>query len=432
MPGVAGQHHGVQPGDVDAELQGVRRRHARAGRRRTARAPARGAPRAGSRRGRSPPGRTRSARPRSRRIRRAWSATDSALRRDRTKASVRAPCSTRSASSPAASAAADRRSGAPCSPVRSVSGGSHSANVAPGRGEPSSVTAVDRRPDQPGGGRRGVGHGRRGQHEHRLGAVAAADPPQPAQHVPDVRAEHPAVGVALVDDDVGHPAQGAGPALVRRQDPAVQHVRVGHDPAGVPADPVALLAAGCPRRRRPGAPRGRPAPRPRPAGRGPAPWSGPGRARRPGGPRRAGPAPAAGRPATCPTPSRWRRRRAGPRARARRPRPGGDQGAGTPRSASRARRSGRHPGRPGRVPALADRQPVHVGDRRVLVRGAGQQRRQQLVTGERPAGSGCGGRRRHPSTVTPPGNRPAGPRRSVDGRPGGCGRRCAAPSSRRR
>ena len=41
----------------------------------------------------------------------------------------------------AASEAADRRSGAPCSPVRSVSGGSQRANVAPGRGEPSSVTA---------------------------------------------------------------------------------------------------------------------------------------------------------------------------------------------------------------------------------------------------------------------------------------------------
>ena len=40
------------------------------------------------------------------------------------------------------SAAADRRSGAPCSPVESVSGGSQRANVAPGRGEPSSVTAT--------------------------------------------------------------------------------------------------------------------------------------------------------------------------------------------------------------------------------------------------------------------------------------------------
>ena len=62
----------------------------------------------------------------------------------------------------------------------------------------------------------------------------------------DVRAEHPAVGVALVDDDVGDPAQRARPLLVRRQDPAMEHVGVGDDPAGVPPHPVALLAGGVP------------------------------------------------------------------------------------------------------------------------------------------------------------------------------------------
>ena len=142
--------------------------------------------------------------------------------------------------------AADRRSGAPCSPVRSVSGGSHRAKVAPGRGEPSSVTASTGAPDQPGGGRGGIGHRRRGEHEDRLGPVAAADAAQPPEHVPDVRTEHPAVGVALVDDHVGDPAQRAGPLLVGGQDPAVQHVRVGHDPPRVPPHPVPLLAGGVP------------------------------------------------------------------------------------------------------------------------------------------------------------------------------------------
>ena len=70
--------------------------------------------------------------------------------------------------------------------------------------------------DEAAGGRGGIGDGGRGEHEDRIGAVAAADPPQPPQHVPDVRAEDPAVGVALVDDDVGDPAQRARPLLVRR------------------------------------------------------------------------------------------------------------------------------------------------------------------------------------------------------------------------
>ncbi len=93
-------------------------------------------------------------------------------------------------------------------------------------------------------GRGGIGDGRRREHEDRIGTVAVADPPQPPQHVPDVRAEDPPVGVALVDDDVGHPAERARPLLVRRKDPPMEHVGVGHDPAGVAADPVPLLAGG--------------------------------------------------------------------------------------------------------------------------------------------------------------------------------------------
>ena len=56
-------------------------------------------------------------------------ATASAPRRDRTNASAGMPSATRSASSPAASAVAVRRTGAPASPRALVSGGSQSANV---------------------------------------------------------------------------------------------------------------------------------------------------------------------------------------------------------------------------------------------------------------------------------------------------------------
>ena len=420
---VAGEHDGVEPGDVDAELQGVRRRDAEQVARPTAPAPARAAPRAGSRRGRSPP-----AGPGRRGRGRAAAGGPGRPPTPRCAGTARTPASGRRArpgrrAASAASAAAERRSGAPCSPVRSVSGGSHSANVAPGPGRAVVGDRLDGRAHQPARGGGGVGDRGRGQHEHRLGAVAAADPPQPAQHVPDVRAEDPAVGVALVDDDVGHPAQRARPLLVRRQDPAVEHVGVGHDPARVPPDPVPLLAGGVAvvggRAHR----RDRRARRPRRAGRGPAPSSAPGRARRRGGPRRAGSAPAAGRPATSPTPSRSRRRRAGRRGRAARPPPGGATGASTPRSSSRSRRAGAHPRRPRQRAALPDRHVVHVRDRLLVLVGAGEHRRQEVgargASRRRPgAGHAAsspdrrGSRpdrveRRHPSTVTPRGNRRA-------------------------
>ena len=53
---------------------------------------------------------------------------------------------------------------------------------------------------------------RRGQHEHRVGAVAGADPAQPAQHLGHVRAEHPPVGVALVDHDEAQRPEERRPA----------------------------------------------------------------------------------------------------------------------------------------------------------------------------------------------------------------------------
>ena len=71
------------------------------------------------------------------------SAVSSAPRRDRTNVSVRAPSIIKSAITRAASAPAERRTGAPFSPSRSVrSAGSQSATVRPPCGEPSSVTST--------------------------------------------------------------------------------------------------------------------------------------------------------------------------------------------------------------------------------------------------------------------------------------------------
>ena len=64
---------------------------------------------------------------------------------------------------------------------------------------------------QPLGGVGRLGHGRRGEHERRVGAVRRTDPAQPAQHVGDVGAEDPAVVVALVDHDVAQRPQERRP-----------------------------------------------------------------------------------------------------------------------------------------------------------------------------------------------------------------------------
>jgi hypothetical protein len=51
-----------------------------------------------------------------------------------------------------------------------------------------------------------------------------------------VRAEHPAQGVGLVDHHEGEAAQERRPALVAREDAAVEHVRVGQDQVGAAPD----------------------------------------------------------------------------------------------------------------------------------------------------------------------------------------------------
>ena len=102
--------------------------------------------------------------------------------------------------------------------------------------------------------RGGVGHGGRREHERRRRAVAGGDPSQPTQHRRDVRAEHPAVDVALVDDDVLQRAQEPRPPLVPRQQRMVQEVGVGEHDVGVVADPPPLVG------RRVAVVRGRPHP----------------------------------------------------------------------------------------------------------------------------------------------------------------------------
>jgi hypothetical protein len=78
--------------------------------------------------------------------------------------------------------------------------------------------------DQRLGVRLRVADGRRAQDELRVGPVERADALEPAQHVGHVRAEHAAVGVDLVDDDVLQVLEELRPLGVVRQDRLVQHV----------------------------------------------------------------------------------------------------------------------------------------------------------------------------------------------------------------
>ena len=146
----AGEQHGVEAADVDAELERVGRGQAEQPTRRAAPPRARGAPRAGSRRGRPPPGRPgcASTSPSSRR---AVAATVSAPRRERMNASVRTRSTTRSVSRSATSLVAERRTGAPFSPTPGTNGGSHRASAVRPRGEPSVGDRDDVETGQPPG-----------------------------------------------------------------------------------------------------------------------------------------------------------------------------------------------------------------------------------------------------------------------------------------
>ncbi len=72
----------------------------------------------------------------------------------------------------------------------------------------------------------GVGDRRGGEQELRLRPVHARHPSQAAQHVGDMRAEHAAVHVRLVDDDIAEIVEDVRPQIVARQDADVEHVGV--------------------------------------------------------------------------------------------------------------------------------------------------------------------------------------------------------------
>ena len=108
------------------------------------------------------------------------------------------------------------------------------------RGRPVVAHGHDLPPDQPCREGRRVRHRRRRQHDRRTRSVAGADPQQAAQQERHVRAEQPAVGVALVQHDIAQAAQIARPSAVLRQQRAVQHVGVAEQPPPVLAGPVAL------------------------------------------------------------------------------------------------------------------------------------------------------------------------------------------------
>ena len=62
------------------------------------------------------------------------------------------------------------------------------------------------------------------------------DAPQAPEHVGDVRAEHAAVDVGLVDDHERQVREQLAPGGMVRQDPDVEHVGVGEDQVRALAD----------------------------------------------------------------------------------------------------------------------------------------------------------------------------------------------------
>ena len=174
----------------------------------------------------------------------------------------------------------------------STSGGFHIAISRSARGAPSRSTSVKSRPVSSSASSTRVGDRRAREHEARLGAVGARQPPQAPQHVGHVRAEHAAVDVRLVDHHPGEVGAARRPSSVVRQHAHVQHVRVREDQVRAVADRARAPRAACRRRRSRGAGSGRRARTACAPGPGPAPWSGRGRARGRAGRARACRAPA--------------------------------------------------------------------------------------------------------------------------------------------
>ena len=70
-------------------------------------------------------------------------------------------------------------------------------------------------------------------------AVVRADALQPAQDIGQVRPEHAAIGVQLVDDDVAKVLEQRRPLRVVGQDPRVEHVGIGQHQVGPGPDRAA-------------------------------------------------------------------------------------------------------------------------------------------------------------------------------------------------
>ena len=99
----------------------------------------------------------------------------------------------------------------------------------------------DRQAGQPARRDLGLRDCRRGEHERRVGAVQTGDATEPPDHLGHVGAEHAAVVVALVDDDVAQAPEEPAPPLVPGQQRPVQHVRVREHVLRVVAGPLPLL-----------------------------------------------------------------------------------------------------------------------------------------------------------------------------------------------
>ena len=97
-----------------------------------------------------------------------------------------------------------------------------------------------------GEGRIGFGHRRRGADHDRSGTVVGGDAQQTAEDQGHMGAEHPAVAVSLVDDDVAQGLEQAGEAFVLRQDGPVEHVRIGEHDVRMPPGPVLRRLRGVP------------------------------------------------------------------------------------------------------------------------------------------------------------------------------------------
>ena len=72
----------------------------------------------------------------------------------------------------------------------------------------------------------GIRDRRRREQELRIRAVDPREPPQPPEHVRDMRSEDAAVDVRLVRDDVAQVVEEVGPEIVARQHADMEHVGV--------------------------------------------------------------------------------------------------------------------------------------------------------------------------------------------------------------